>query len=587
MSDFTKKEILNYLEEYRWKAKEYAEDVVSGREKAGKYVKKECKKFLWRFEHQNTEEFNYRFDTTMIDKVNRCLLLLNFATGFRAGQPMLFGMFRFQFFILHNIFCWLENGTNYRLIKKVYLELARKSGKTFLVALIMIIGMIISDDFSQLFSGGKTRETATLIFDQMTEILVSSPKIDKLFKRTKTYFECLRTHSTFRTISSEANNANGKRPQIYVLDEVATLTDFSLWDAMKYGQMSVRSPLAISISTAYTVPNNIFKQQCEHLKQMLDGLKEDDNESFGMLFELDEEDLVDWGNIDNWIKASPMQMTFPEGKKMLLAEYSEAIAIGGSKIGEFQSKMLNMWVDDTGVSLFVPYDVLKKCRLSDTFDWKNREVYIGIDASKSDDNMGVAFLTKDKQLDKYVGKYMTFIPKDRINEKTKLEKVPYQKYIDQKYCIACDDREDINNTNSIPQLMSYIHKTVVENNLKVKAIISDYFRYDIIDREAYRYGYKVIAQKQRAIDLGNGTQMFRDCILNQTFAYEFNPLFELNVRGCKKDELNDNMVINKKKSTWKIDLADATVNCFCLFYNDEVKRNSIYNSPKRKGFIVI
>ena len=381
MKNFTREEVEYYLQEYRWKAKEYAEDVVSGKELAGKYVIKECEKFLWRLENQNTENFNYRFDTKTVDKVNKILLLLNFATGFNTGQPMLFGMFGFQFFILHNIFCWLENGTDYRLIRKVYLELARKSGKTFLVALIMIIGMIISDDFSQLFSGGKTRDIAGLIFDQMAEILISSPKIDKLFKRTKTYFECLKTHCTFRTISSEANNANGKRPQIYVLDEVATLTDFSLWDAMKYGQMSVRSPLAISISTAYTVPNNIFKQQCENLKNMLDGIVEDDGESFGMLFELDNEDLNNWSNVDNWYKASPMQMPFPEGRKTLMAEYKEAVALGGSKIGEFQSKMLNMWVDDTGVTNFVSYDQLKLCKMNETYNWKNREVYIGTDLS--------------------------------------------------------------------------------------------------------------------------------------------------------------------------------------------------------------
>ena len=182
---------------------------------------------------------------------------------------------------------------------------------------------------------------------------------------------------------------------------------------------------------------------------------------------------------------------------------------------------------------------------------------------------------------------MTFIPKDAIDTKSENEKVNYRSMIDQGFCIACDDREDVNNTISISMIVEYIDKFVKENNLKVKAVISDYFRYDIVDRECYTYGYKVIAQKQRAIDLGNGTQKFRDSILNQDFLYEFNPLFELNVRGCKATDMNDNLVVDKKKSNWKIDLVDAAINCFCLYHNDEIKNQSIYNTHKRKGFIVI
>lgn len=569
---------------FKDEAEKYAQSVVKGDELASKYVRLECEKFLDRLKHSRDGTFDYNFDYKTVSKINNILSKLIFPTGFKAGQSIITGLAPFQFFILHNIFCWKHKETNDNLINEVYLEIARKNGKTFLCALIMIISLIISDRFSQCYSGAKTRELARLIFKEITDTLKVSPQIDKYFKRTGTYIRCVKTDSEFSVVSSEANNTNGKRPQIFVLDEVAVQTDFGLWDALKYGQLSVNNPLSISISTAYTVDDNIFKKQCEYLKNVLDGIIKNDH-VFGMLFELDEEDLKHWNNFELWYKASPIQCSFEKGKEKLIEEYEKAILFGGSKVAEFQSKMLNMWVDDAGASSFVSYDDLKVCRINN-YNWSNREVYCGVDLSISTDNTSVAFVTYDEQLKKYVTMAMTFIPEDRRIEKENLEKVPYGRYEQQGYCISCKGRA-VNKTIDYSLVEQYVADTVSKYNLKVKAIVTDPYHAEETMQRLEDKGFNIIQQLQKSTQLGKGTEKLQNAILDHEFAYEFNPLIDINFRNAKSNrDYQGNLYIDKKKSSGRIDIIDSIINCFCMIANDELIKTNIYETDKRDGFLI-
>lgn len=560
--------------EYLNEAEKYARDIVDEKILSNKYVKLECKRFLDRLYDKN---FDYKFNYAKVEKINKTLALLNFATGFKTGHTILSGLHPFQFFVLHNVFCWQHKETKYALINEIYLQIGRKNGKTFLSSLIMIIGLIISDDFSQLYSGAKTRQLAGLIFKEMNDTLAVSPKIDKLFKRTKTYIKCLKTESTFSVVSSEANNSNGTRPQMFLLDEVAVQTDFSLWDALKYGQLSVRNPLSISISTAYTVDNNIFKQQCQYLKEVLTGMKENEH-VFGLLFELDDEDLNDWDNPELWSKASPIQMGFPEGRATLIEECQKAKDLGGSKIAEFQSKMLNMWVDDSGAASFISIDDLRKCKLTEPYNWYNREVYIGLDLALTTDNCAVSFVTYDTQLKKYFCKVMCFLPEGMREEKERLEKVTYQRYEKQGYCICTSDNYN-NKIVSYMAIEEYIVEVINEFNLKVKGIVSDKFNASATIQNLNNRGFPVFVQEQSSTKICLGTKRLHETLLEQKFNYEFNPLLELNMRNAMMnyDRFN-NMYIDKKKSTGRIDIVDAIINCMCRFVEDEVEVQSVYEN---------
>ena len=117
------------IKKYRDEAKNYALRVVKGEELTSKYVRLECERFLDRLKKSNDGTFEYVFNYDKVDRINKILSQLIFPTGFKSGTPILEGLFGFQHFILHNIFCWEHKETGYRLIEKVTLQIARKNGK--------------------------------------------------------------------------------------------------------------------------------------------------------------------------------------------------------------------------------------------------------------------------------------------------------------------------------------------------------------------------------------------------------------------------------------------------------------------------
>ena len=123
-------ELAKLITASEFKAKEYAEDVVSGKVIANKWVKLECQRFLDRLERIDTDpECPYFFDYKEVKKINGLLALINYATGFYAGEPVIKYMAGFQFFVIHNVFCLKYKENNARVIEECILLIARKAGR--------------------------------------------------------------------------------------------------------------------------------------------------------------------------------------------------------------------------------------------------------------------------------------------------------------------------------------------------------------------------------------------------------------------------------------------------------------------------
>ena len=83
------------------KAKEYAQDCISGKEITTFEVKMQCKWFLEDLEKQNNDYYPYYFDTKQIGITEGILKLLNFATGLHiVGKSIYEGLENFQAFFM-------------------------------------------------------------------------------------------------------------------------------------------------------------------------------------------------------------------------------------------------------------------------------------------------------------------------------------------------------------------------------------------------------------------------------------------------------------------------------------------------------
>ena len=132
------------------KAVEYAESVISGKTSAPKYVKKQMSEFA-KIARGEDEEFV--LSEAKYNKICKILKLLIMPKGLNKGKSMIDCLAGFQWALIGGVLCVVYRADpRKRRYQNAVLEIARKNGKTFIVAVIFIILLLTEDRFSKLYS---------------------------------------------------------------------------------------------------------------------------------------------------------------------------------------------------------------------------------------------------------------------------------------------------------------------------------------------------------------------------------------------------------------------------------------------------
>lgn len=109
------------------KAYQYAVDVCEGKFIVGRYIKKQCQKFL---EDVNNPDCPYFLDEKEMKVVTSLTTIINMATGLKVGISAYEALADFQWFFIINALCWrYKNRPEKRRYEKSVLLIARKSGE--------------------------------------------------------------------------------------------------------------------------------------------------------------------------------------------------------------------------------------------------------------------------------------------------------------------------------------------------------------------------------------------------------------------------------------------------------------------------
>lgn len=537
---------------------EWAKDVVEGKFVADKWVKLECERYIKRIEElQYTDEFRYYFDKKECSIIYGFCKLINYATGFYAGEAVYEHLAGFQFFILENIFCWKSKDNDYgRLVEELLLEIGRKSAKSFICALIEIIIMLRSPKFAQHAIAGKTRDISRLVKESMKELILASPAIKKYFKITRELITCTINNATSKALSGEANNINGLLLSTYIVDEVGNQETGDVVGALKLSQMSTKTRLAIYISTAYDLEVNIFKDMIQYHKDVLLGKIKAEN-TLSLLFELDEKD--DYRDEKNWIKASPLQMTMDNGIEFLRGEFQKGLTIP-SAMREFRIKILNQWLSNNEEEAYLDLNTFKKGAVEE-IDFKGKEVVVSLDLSLTTDLTAVDMMYKEN--DKYYLKAIGILPEESL--KRRREKFDYRAAQDRGECIITEG--DIVDYNYVE---SFIRQIEDDFKCTIKCIVCDPYNGTQM-MLSLAEDYEVIELKQTYPNLSPPTKEFRNEVYKGNIYYEKSKLLEWNVSNAvtRKDR-NENEALDKaNKNKQRIDLIAAAVFAFSECYKSD------------------
>lgn len=534
------------------KAKEYANDCISGKEITTFEVKKQCEWFLEDLEKQNNDYYPYYFDTKKIEIIEGILKLLNFATGLDVvGKSIFEGLENFQAFFLANIFGWRykTDSKKYRY-REVDLFIPRKNTKTFLAALIFVILMLTEDDYSEFYSICLDRDLAGEVKKAIAQILNVSPDVGQYFNIPKTLsgrVECTLTHSFYQPRTAEANRNNSIKPSAFIADEFGAMKDISNVEAMKSGQLNVRNPLMFRLTSAYAEDKSIMLGELDYLKKIYQGLESDDR-LFALVYYSTEEHL--WDDIGLQM-ANPLRLEdnyneIRNNRKKALAKPDERT--------EYLTKNMNFFMPSNSGEEFITIDKLRLCKNTrGIFDWNGKDVYLGLDLAMTNDNTSVSMVTMED--DMIFAKSWAFIPADRIEEKNRRERTDYRRFIEDGSCFACG--EEIISYSFVENFIMHL-----EQKFGVHIVQIGYDRYNCIStaNKLENAGYETVEVKQHSSVLHQPTKLLQESILQRKFSYDGDRLYEINFQNARcTEDTNLNKYVNKKKSSGKVDMVVSTI----------------------------
>lgn len=151
-----------------------------------------------------------------------------------------------------------------RLVRRAILSIARKNGKTALIAALVLAHLIGPEaiDNGEIYSAANDRDQAAQVFKVAAQMVRADPELMgrlKIVDSTKT-ISCYSNASMYRAISAEAGTKHGLNPSLSVFDELAQAGSRELYDVLDTGFGARAEPLFINISTQSNDPKHIMSQ---------------------------------------------------------------------------------------------------------------------------------------------------------------------------------------------------------------------------------------------------------------------------------------------------------------------------------------
>ena len=329
--------------EYLAAALRYAENAVSGRIVAGKWLKRAAQRYLDELTRAGIPEFPYQLSAEAAGDACSFIERMPLTKGEGARLKRRLRLEDWQCFVVVNLFGWLKpNGR--RRFREAYLKIARKSGKSELLAAIGLYMLAADGEIgAEVFSGATTEAQARKVFNAAAEMARKEPNLKK--KLGVEVWGGLKDPKAITVTATNSKMApligrpgDGDNPSCYLCDEYHEHVTDDQYNTMQTGMVARTQALIIIITTAGASIGGPCHRYEDSAKKVLLGVEKADHLFVG-IWEADPED--DWKSDVALSKANPNL-----GVSVLLEELqrNRADAIRRNKAATFKAKHLNLWV---------------------------------------------------------------------------------------------------------------------------------------------------------------------------------------------------------------------------------------------------
>lgn len=517
---------------------QYAADVLSGKINTGKRIRQAVERFhSW---IETAEQDGYTLDHKkgmhILWFFEKCI---NHTMGKMQGQP--FVLAPFQQFTLYNVFGWVD-ATGKRRINTVYDKRAKKNGKSAEMAGIGLYAMSFDMEMeAQIYIGATKEEQARICWNQ-AEAFINSPVANPILKQLGFYtmqkvVGFRPTKSKMMPLGGDSKTQDGINSHLSIIDEYHAHASDGVKENLESSSVQRRQPLTYHITTAGTNIASVCKNYEDSVIEVLEGRKKD-NHLWIMIHDLDTDD--DWEDETNWFKANPLMGTGLDidglRKEFIKAKNQP------SKIPNFKTKHLNMWVD--APQIWIPNEiwVRNKCKEIPLNNFTKFGSYAALDLSTTTDITAFVVLSEPDEHQRRYLKPFFFCPEDTIERRSKEDRVPYRYWRDSGFIIATPGevvdyaivedtiRQTFPEFNIIRLEVDRWNATSVVNNLMETGIEVSYFN-------------------QSIANMSFPTKTFEKLVYEGKLLHDGNPVMEWMLSGCIViSDANENVKIHKGNS---------------------------------------
>ena len=532
--------------------KEYLKQIEAGTIPAGKRITKIYKRLVYEIDNPGKYIFDEDKATRPVEFIER---FCKHSKGEWAGQPVRLELFQRAF--IQALFGFVDKETGLRKYKEALFLVARKNGKSTMLAGIALYMMIADGEAgAEIYSTATKKDQAKIIFDEVTHMVNQSPQLRKHIKKRKSdlYFD--KTMSKIQALGKNSDTLDGLNASCVIMDELHGVKDRNLYEVMKQSQSARRQPLLVMITTAGTVRECIFDDIYDYAGKVVDGVINDPT-FLPIMYELDKK--AEWKDPGAWFKANP---GLGKIKKLEdLVTKVERAKQSPKDLSGILCKDFN--VRETRYNAWLDFDTINNEETFDLADFRKCYAIGGADLSLTTDLTCATLLLLDKETHKRYVTQMYFLPEENFLKRVQEEKIPYDKWKEAGLVRLCKG-----NTINYSDVTAWFLEMVNEHAITPLWIYYDSWsaRYWVEEMEAY--GFKMVRCIQGAKTLSLPMQNLGADLQAKKINYNNNPILKwcLTNTGIEEDRNGNITPVKNSNAKQRIDGTASLLDAYVGLY---------------------
>jgi phage terminase large subunit-like protein len=525
----------------KYKAHQWALDVVNGEEMACSYIILACQRYFNDLENAQAKGIEFSIDSAL-HVIEFFQLFIKHSKGDFAGLDFI--LEPWQEFQLWNLFGMLRRDVHgvRRRFRTSYTEIPRKNGKTTLAAGISLYtafadGEMVAENY---FAATK-KDQARIGFDEAQRMVKQSPALKRHMKVQSNSIFDKKTQSKIMPLSSDVNSLDALNIHCGIIDELHAHKTDEIVNVLRTSTGSRKQPLIYEITTAGQNEQSVCYDHRQYTIDVLNQKLEDDS-WFGMIFTLDDGD--DWKDPAVWKKANP---NLGVSKKAYYMEEQVKEAINRETYQNTVKRLdFNIWGGVTARWLPENIWIKRKAKISQEDLLAHFECTAGLDIASTRDfnSLGLCWWNEtDYHLSARV-----WCPKAMVDDRVKRQNVGFETWVNKGWIKAVPG--NIMDSTTIGQdVITYCIDYAVISMAYDRAL-----GYSGLIQSVVAAGIETHPQSQAITDMSEPSKMLEKMLVGDLAGTDGSPVLDWMLGNVHLyTDPNGNIKLNKGKSQDKID----------------------------------